>query len=48
MHHIFPTVSHFQPRENGGGGEGMKNMREITTLNNLVLLNGDSFDSVPG
>lgn len=47
MHHIFPTVSHFQPRENGG--EGMwKNMREITTLNNLVLLNGDSFDSVPG
>lgn len=29
-------------------GEGMKNMQEITALNNLVLLNSDSFDLVPG
>lgn len=44
MHHIFHHVSF--PITNGG--EGMKNMREITVLNNLVMLNSDSFDSVPG
>lgn len=43
MHHIFHHVSF--PIANG---EGMKNMREITALNNLVLLNSDSFDLVPG
>lgn len=43
MHHIFHHVSF--PIANG---EGMKNMREITVLNNLVTLNSDSFDLVPG
>lgn len=43
MHHIFHHVSF--PIANG---EGMKNMQEITALNNLVLLNSDSFDLVPG
>lgn len=41
-HHIFHHVSF--PIANGG----LKNMQEITALNNLVLLNSDSFDLVPG
>lgn len=40
----FSTVSHFHFQT----GEGMENMQEITVLNNLVLLNSGSFDSVQG
>lgn len=43
VHHIFHHVSF--PAANGNG---MKNTREITLLNNLVMLNSDSFDLVPG
>lgn len=39
-------MSRFQLQMVGVGG--MKNMREITMLNNLVMLNSDSFDLVPG
>jgi len=41
MHLIFHHVSF-----SAANGEGMKNMQEITALNNLVLLNSDSFDLV--
>lgn len=45
MHHIFHRVSF--PITNGGV-LGMKNMPDITVLNNLVMLNSNSFDLVPG
>lgn len=43
MHHIFQHTSF-----SNANGEAIKNMQEITALNNFVPLNSDYFDLVQG